>query len=91
MLPKELLGGDLKEGPVIGSGPFIMGDWEKGKSTQMKRNPDYYDKGKPFLDGVQYFPATRTDATSAIVAISVLASASTASAAAGRRSMTRHL
>ena len=36
-------------------------------------------------------PATRTDATSAIVAISVLASASTASAGGGPRWTTRHL
>jgi ABC-type transport system substrate-binding protein len=56
VLPRELLSaGDLREGPVIGSGPFIAGTWEKTKSVEMVRNPDYFVKGRPYLDKVQWF------------------------------------
>jgi peptide/nickel transport system substrate-binding protein len=55
VLPKELFGsGDLKEGPVIGSGPFISANWEKGRVYTLKRNPDFYQKGKPYMDEVQW-------------------------------------
>ena len=36
----------------MGSGPFIMAKWEKGKQITLKRNPYYWQKGKPYLDEV---------------------------------------
>jgi ABC-type transport system substrate-binding protein len=52
--PETFAKGDLKEGPVIGSGPWMLGTWEKMKSVDLLRNPDYYLKGKPYLDKVQW-------------------------------------
>ena len=36
----------------IGTGPFTLESWTKGQKLQMKRNPHYWQKGKPYLDSV---------------------------------------
>ncbi|WP_053063767.1 ABC transporter substrate-binding protein [Caballeronia mineralivorans] len=36
----------------IGTGPFKVAKFERGKSVQLVRNPDYFKKGHPYLDGV---------------------------------------
>jgi peptide/nickel transport system substrate-binding protein len=46
------LKGDLKAGPIIGTGPFIAGPWVQNQEFTFTRNPDYYDKGLPYLDKV---------------------------------------
>ena len=46
--------GDLKEGPVIGSGPWIFDSFQPNQASAMKRNPDYYFEGQPYLDGVTW-------------------------------------
>ncbi|HEX5317853.1 MAG TPA: ABC transporter substrate-binding protein [Stellaceae bacterium] len=51
---------------VMGSGPFKFVSYESGQSIKGERNPDYYHKGLPYLDGFVglYAPklATRIDA-----------------------------
>src|SRR5439155_15506289 len=47
------LKGDLKEGPVIGSGPWIHDKWDKGQIATLNKNPDYYLKGFPRVDRVE--------------------------------------
>src|SRR5947209_4594759 len=36
---------------VMGSGPFKFAGYETGQSIKGVRNPDYYNKGLPYLDG----------------------------------------
>src|SRR5215467_9828856 len=36
---------------VLGSGPFKFAEYETGQSVKGVRNPDYYRKGLPYLDG----------------------------------------
>ncbi len=36
---------------ILGSGPFKFVDYETGQSIKGERNPDYYHKGLPYLDG----------------------------------------
>jgi len=54
ILPKEGVEGkfDLAT-KAIGSGPFILEKWEDNVEAILKRNPDYYEKGKPYLDEVR--------------------------------------
>ena len=51
---------------VMGSGPFKFAGYETGQSIKGERNPDYYVKGLPYLDGfIGIFAAkqaTRIDA-----------------------------
>jgi peptide/nickel transport system substrate-binding protein len=37
---------------MIGSGPFMVKSYQKGVQIAFERNPDYYVKGLPYLDGV---------------------------------------
>ena len=44
------LNGDLKQGPVIGTGPWIWKSTEDDIGSVFERNPDYFEAGLPFLD-----------------------------------------
>jgi len=50
---KEMLDKDPRwyEKNVLGSGPFKFAEYETGQSMKGVRNPDYYRKGLPYLDG----------------------------------------
>jgi peptide/nickel transport system substrate-binding protein len=37
---------------VIGTGPFILKSYEKGVKVVFEKNPNYFMKGLPYLDGV---------------------------------------
>ena len=52
---KAILDKDMHwyEKNVMGSGPFIWDGREAGAYIKGKRNPNYYIKGKPYLDGFQ--------------------------------------
>jgi peptide/nickel transport system substrate-binding protein len=43
--------GDLAE-HAIGTGPFILKEWQKNVKFEMERNPDYFKKELPYLDKV---------------------------------------
>ena len=36
---------------VMGTGPFKFVEYVRGSHWVGKKNPDYWDKGKPYLDG----------------------------------------
>jgi peptide/nickel transport system substrate-binding protein len=38
----------------VGTGPFRFKEWKRGESVDLVRNPDYFVKGRPYLDGVHY-------------------------------------
>jgi peptide/nickel transport system substrate-binding protein len=52
---KELLDKDQHwyEKNVMGSGPFKFKEYQVGSQISGERNPDYYHKGKPYLDGFE--------------------------------------
>jgi peptide/nickel transport system substrate-binding protein len=37
----------------IGTGPFILSEWEPGVRSATKRNPNYFKEGKPYFDEVE--------------------------------------
>ena len=47
--------GDLKKPEsAIGTGPFILERYEPNVKTVFKRNPDYFLKDQPYVDGVEW-------------------------------------
>jgi peptide/nickel transport system substrate-binding protein len=54
IFPSELPWDKLKE-TVIGTGPFIWQEYVTGAGSTTVRNPDYFRKGYPCMDGVRNF------------------------------------
>ena len=40
---------------LVGTGPFTFGEYQQGSSFRVEKNPDYWDEGKPYLDGIEFF------------------------------------
>jgi len=38
----------------IGTGPFKLKEWRKGEFVDYVKNPEYFVKGRPYLDGLRY-------------------------------------
>jgi len=52
---------------VIGSGPFKFKNYTRGSTFEGERNPDYFVKGRPYLDGYRFFISTETSVRAAAV------------------------
>ncbi len=46
----------------IGTGPFMFDSWEKGAQIVLKKYPDYWDEGKPYLDELTFKVLTDSNA-----------------------------
>ena len=44
---------DMRTNP-IGTGPFKFVEFKRGDSVKFVRNPDYWKKGKPYVDGIEW-------------------------------------
>lgn len=51
----EAKGDDYNRNPV-GTGPFVIKSWTAGDRMVLERNPDYWDKGHPYLDRIVLRP-----------------------------------
>ncbi|KAF1021719.1 MAG: Oligopeptide-binding protein AppA [Paracidovorax wautersii] len=59
VLPRHLYEGtDLLRNPAnvkpVGTGPFRFKEWIRGDRIVLERNPDYWEKGRPYLDGLVF-------------------------------------
>ncbi len=56
IIPADHGGRSVKEfyDSPIGTGPFMWGSWAKGSKLTLKKNPTYWQKGKPHLDTVTW-------------------------------------
>lgn len=55
ILPREAVAGAFDPAKVmIGSGPFLLDDYTPDVAFTFKRNPDWFQKGRPYVDGVRY-------------------------------------
>lgn len=46
-------GGNLNK-TLMGTGPFKFAEWQPTVSLKVVRNPDYFKKGLPYLDGITF-------------------------------------
>ncbi len=44
--------GDLKRAPIIGTGPWVWERTHRQVGMDFSRNPDYFLKGQPYMDGI---------------------------------------
>ena len=53
---------DPKTGRAIGSGPFLVGPWQRGKQMTFVRNPRYWGQHSAYLDRIvfRFFPPEDT-------------------------------
>ncbi len=52
---------------VIGSGPFKFKSYVHGSTFEGERNPDYFVKDRPYLDGYKFFISTDTSVRAAAI------------------------
>jgi peptide/nickel transport system substrate-binding protein len=70
IFPKKYLDKDpnyFKKNPPVGSGPFKFKARTPGSTFEAERNPDYFVKGRPYLDGVKFFISTETAVRAAAI------------------------
>src|ERR1700754_2428704 len=60
-------GDDIASHPV-GAGPFTLSNWVRDNKMELVRNPDYWQKGMPYLDGVEIRPLPDTESRYATMA-----------------------
>jgi ABC-type transport system substrate-binding protein len=49
----EQLGEEFANRPV-GTGPFVFVEWLRDDHLTLTKNPDYWDTGKPLIDGIRF-------------------------------------
>ena len=60
IMPKHLYEGtDYRNNPAnqkpVGTGPFMFKEWKKGAYIKLVKNPNYWKKGKPYLDELVFY------------------------------------
>lgn len=69
VIPKEVVeehGGKL-DGVMVGTGPFKFVEWQPKTHIKLQKNPDYWMKGRPYLDAITFVPIE--DATARTTAL----------------------
>jgi peptide/nickel transport system substrate-binding protein len=52
---------------VVGSGPFKLKGYTRGSTFEGERNPDYFIKDRPYLDGYKFFISSETSVRAAAI------------------------
>ncbi len=69
IFPKKYLDKDPNyfKNNVVGSGPFKFKNYTRGSTFEGERNPDYFVKDRPYLDGYKFFVSTETSVRAAAI------------------------
>src|SRR5437773_7518943 len=69
IFPKKYLDKDPNyfKNNVMGSGPFKFKSYTRGSTFEGERNPDYFVKDRPYLDGYKFFISTETAVRAAAI------------------------
>lgn len=56
IVPKEEVdkAGGMLDKTAVGSGPFMLEEWIPNQTLKLKRNPNYYLQGQPYLDAITF-------------------------------------
>src|SRR3989441_4115965 len=67
--PKKYLDRDPNyfKSNVVGSGPFKFKSYTRGSTFEGERNPDYFVKDRPYLDGYKFFISPETSVRAAAI------------------------
>ena len=67
--PKKYLDKDPNyfKNNVVGSGPFKFKSYTRGSTFEGERNPDYFVKDRPYLNGYKFFISTETSVRAAAI------------------------
>ena len=67
--PKKYLDKDPNyfKASIVGSGPFKFKSHTRGSTFEGERNPDYFIKDRPYLDGYKFFVSTETSVRAAAI------------------------
>lgn len=52
IFPKELMNGEDLKSKAVGTGPFILDNYQPSNRATFRRNPDYFKSGLPYLDNL---------------------------------------
>ena len=52
-IPAHVTPAQMRQHP-IGTGPFKFVEFKPNEHIKVERNPDYWKKGRPYLDGIEY-------------------------------------
>ena len=64
--PADMANWEWNRNPVT-AGPFILDNWASGESISLTRNPNYFEEGKPYLDGLVFAIVPEPAAQSAMM------------------------
>jgi peptide/nickel transport system substrate-binding protein len=69
IFPKKYLDKDPNyfKANVMGSGPFKFKNYTRGSTFEGERNPDYFVKDRPYLNGYKFFVSTETSVRAAAI------------------------
>ncbi|HEU4369660.1 MAG TPA: ABC transporter substrate-binding protein [Methylomirabilota bacterium] len=70
IFPKKYLDKDpnyFKKNTPVGSGPFKFKNYVRGSTFEGERNPDYFVKDRPYLNGYKFFISTETSVRAAAI------------------------
>src|SRR5437899_3064380 len=69
IFPKKYLDKDPNyfKNNVMGSAPFKFKSYTRGSTFEGERNPDYFVKDRPYLDGYKFFISTETSVRAAAI------------------------
>ncbi len=56
IIPKEIVEDGTVDTHPVGTGPFKFVEYVPGDRVVLEANPDYWEEGKPYLDGVTFKP-----------------------------------
>jgi peptide/nickel transport system substrate-binding protein len=67
--PKKYLDKDPNhfKANIVGSGPFKFKSYTRGSTFEGERNPDYFVKDRPYLDGYKFFISPETSVRAAAI------------------------